>query len=101
MHEEILDSRQKELLSFLKKFKRSFYLVRGTSIGLQIGHRRSIDFDLFTQGKINKQRIKSYLLELPFTQTILSEDIDQLHYLINDVKVTFFSFPFPIPHKVY
>ncbi len=95
MHEEILNGNQKELLSFLKKFKRSFYLVGGTAIALQIGHRRSIDFDLFTRGKINKLRIKAFLGELPSKQTILFEDVDQLHYLINNVKLTFFSFPFP------
>lgn len=100
MHEEILNGNQKELLSFLKRFKRSFYLVGGTAIALQIGHRRSIDFDLFTQGKINKLRIKAFLRELPSKQTILFEDVDQLHYLINNVKLTFFSFPFPVPHTV-
>jgi len=99
MQINILNPKQSELLPYIKKFKRSFYLVGGTSIALYIGHRRSVDFDLFTFGKINKQRIKINLLDIPFKQTILFEDIDQIHFIINGVKVTFFSFPYNIEHQ--
>ena len=47
MHKEILSENQIELLTLVKQFKRDFYLVGGTAIALHIGHRRSIDFDLF------------------------------------------------------
>jgi hypothetical protein len=47
MYKEILSSEQQELLPLLKTFKREFYLVSETAIALHIGHRRSIDFDLF------------------------------------------------------
>ncbi|MDO8952122.1 MAG: hypothetical protein Q7U86_05815 [Draconibacterium sp.] len=47
MHREILSNEQVNLLSIVKQFKREYYLVGGTAIALQIGHRRSIDFDLF------------------------------------------------------
>ena len=47
MHKEILSKYQIELLPLLKQFKREYYLVGGTAIALHIGHRRSIDFDLF------------------------------------------------------
>ena len=47
MHREILDENQLNLLPLLKNFKREFYLVGGTAIALHIGHRASIDFDLF------------------------------------------------------
>jgi len=46
MHKNILNSNQLELLPLVKEFKRTFYLVGGTAIALQIGHRQSIDFDL-------------------------------------------------------
>jgi len=48
MHTEILSKEQKELFPFLKRYQRSFYLVGGTAIALHLGHRRSVDFDLFT-----------------------------------------------------
>ncbi|MFA6400510.1 MAG: hypothetical protein WCX31_02630 [Salinivirgaceae bacterium] len=86
MYNNILNERQNELLPFLNKFKRTYFLVGGTSIALYIGHRRSVDFGLFTYGKINKQRIKAALLEVPFKKTILFEDVDQLHFIINEVQ---------------
>ncbi len=100
MHVEILNKQQAELLPYLKKFQRTFYLVGGTAIALHIGHRRSIDFDLFTSSKLVKYRIKSKVNEIPLKQIPIFEDYDQLHLHLNNVKLTFFSFPFSVPHPV-
>lgn len=54
MHTEIFSPGQIELLPYLKAFNRSFYLVGGTAVALHIGHRRSVDFDLFTSAALNK-----------------------------------------------
>jgi len=50
-------------LSFISGFKRNFYLVGGIAIALHIGHRRSIDYDLFTSKPINKSLIKKKIKE--------------------------------------
>ncbi len=100
MHTEILDKRQAELLPYLKRFQKSFHLVGGTAIALHIGHRRSIDFDLFTNSPLVRYRLKKMLEQIPFSQVLLFEDYDQLHVQINSVKLTFFSFPFSVPHPV-
>jgi hypothetical protein len=100
MHSEILDKKQVELLPYIKNFKRTFYLVGGTAIALHLGHRRSIDFDLFTASNLIKHRIKSKLNLIPFKQIPIFEDTDQLHLHINNVKLTFFSFPYVINHSV-
>jgi len=100
MHKEILSKKQAELLPYIANFKRSFYMVGGTAIALHIGHRRSIDFDLFCSSKLVKSRVKNTLNKLPFKQQLLFEDFDQLHKLINGVKFTFFSFPYSIKHDV-
>jgi len=100
MHTEIFTDNQVELLPFVKKFQRSFYMVGGTAIALHIGHRRSIDFDLFASSKLNKSRVKSTLLQVSFDQLPIFEDYDQLHLLINQVKVTFLSFPYPVQHPI-
>ncbi len=78
MHTEILSDTQKELLPLIAQFKRSFYMVGGTAIALQIGHRQSIDFDLFTLSKINRTRIKHAVSQMPFKSQILFED--QVHF---------------------
>ena len=88
------------MLPYIKGFQRSFYMVGGTAIALHIGHRRSIDFDLFTLNRLNKSRIKGKLLQIPFKQMPIFEDYDQLHLLINKVKITFFSYPYSIQHPI-
>jgi hypothetical protein len=100
MHTEIFSPGQIELLPYLKAFNRSFYLVGGTAVALHLGHRRSVDFDLFTSVALNKPRIRAKLVQIPFNQTPVFEDYDQLHFMINNVKLTFFSYPYPVRHPV-
>ena len=56
MHDEILNVAQKKLLPLMAQFKREYYLVGGTAIALHIGHRRSVDFDMFKPTAINHKR---------------------------------------------
>jgi hypothetical protein len=48
MHRDILSENQIRLLPLIKTYSTDFGLVGGTAIALHLGHRRSIDFDLFT-----------------------------------------------------
>lgn len=57
MHLEILSKEQKDLLPILSSFKKEYYLVGGTTIALDIGHRESIDFDLFKITAIRKNDV--------------------------------------------
>ena len=97
MHIEILNKKQKELLPLIAEFSKQYYLVGGTAIALYIGHRSSIDFDLFTQKKLKRKQIKNIIIDKGFNvETIIYEAFDQMHLIINSVKLTFFQFP----HKV-
>ena len=53
---------------------KDFYLVGGTSLALQRGHRLSIDIDLFTcvpYGEMNTSKIEAALIEMfPYTDRI-------------------------------
>ena len=98
MQVDILSNEQRELLPFISQFKKSFYLVGGTAIALYIGHRRSIDFDLFTDKQISRTQIKQKVFSLPYKKQVLFEDVDQSHFIINNVKITFFHYPYPIEH---
>jgi len=60
LHKEILSPEQIELLPFLKKFKNNFGLAGGTAVALQIGHRRSIDFDLFSHKFFKNISLEKY-----------------------------------------
>jgi len=57
MHKEILSAAQVTLLPLVQEFKREYYLVGGTAIALHIGHRQSIDFDLFKFAAINYKKV--------------------------------------------
>lgn len=98
MHKEILSSTQIELLPFIKEIKRNFYLVGGTAMSLQIGHRRSIDFDLFKSAEtLNLKAIKaSYKKIRTKEKRIIYESFDQIHFQVKDVKITFFAYPYKI-----
>jgi hypothetical protein len=100
MHTAILTEKQNELLPYLRIFKRKFYLVGGTAIALHLGHRRSIDFDLFCKTDVNKKDIRKKLGTFPFKIVKLSEDTDQIHFVINDIKITFFNYPYEMEHTV-
>lgn len=103
MHPEILSQQQDDLLKYLMAFKRKYYLVGGTAIALHLGHRRSIDFDLYTSKATEKNRLRKNLMLIPYKQIPLFEDVDQLHIMVNGVKLTFFYYPFQIdcPVKVF
>ncbi|MDX9883401.1 MAG: nucleotidyl transferase AbiEii/AbiGii toxin family protein [Prolixibacteraceae bacterium] len=96
MHHNILSQSQTDLLPLISSFNREYYLVGGTAIALYLGHRRSIDFDLFKYGNINhKKNIdKIRAFNMPFAVT--RHVSEQLNLTIKDVKVTFFEYPFKI-----
>ena len=93
MHSEILTKEQQELLPLIKLFSKKYYLVGGTAIALNIGHRRSIDFDLFTDQDIKRKSIGNVIEKSGFkVEKLLYEAFDQMHVIINSVKITFFNF---------
>ena len=73
----------------------------GTAIALHIGHRKSIDFDLFTNLPLNKKKISSEIQKLNAKTQPIYFDIDQQHYIINEVKCTFFHYPYQIEHTEF
>lgn len=104
MHTEILDNNQIALFSSLNVFKKKFYLAGGTAIALHIGHRKSIDFDLFSESNFNSNQIlgklKGSLGDDHFH--LLYKEEGQLHLMVKNVKLTFYHYPYKIPvHKEF
>lgn len=100
MYPNILNKNQEDLLPLIKEFKREFYLVGGTAIALQLGHRQSIDFDLFKKTKINKKKISDKISSFGFDFKLIYTESNQLHLLVNGVKLTFFEYGFDVQHKL-
>ncbi len=100
MHKEILSEKQVELLPLVKQFIREYYLVGGTAIALHIGHRRSIDFDLFKYSELKPKNIVSKIAESKFLFQITRRVTEQINVNINNVKFTFYEYPFKVEAKL-
>ena len=94
------------LLILLKKLMKSdvfkdYFLVGGTSLAMQIGHRRSDDIDLFTQKEINKDEIGDYLFS-NYRSKVLVINSQKIIYQvkINDIKVDFVKHPYNLVEAV-
>lgn len=91
---KILPDCQKELWEdFKKSLPKHFVLYGGTAIALQLGHRQSVDFDLFTSKELNPD----YLLnQIDFLKSakIIQLKPDALSVIIEKkepVKISFFG----------
>jgi hypothetical protein len=100
MHKEILSLKQVELLPLVRQFKREFYLVGGTAIALYIGHRRSIDFDLFKYTSLHPKAIIAKVSSTGLVYSITRRVSEQLNMTVNEVKFTFFEYPFQLEAKI-
>ena len=89
-----------ELLELLKKLMSEnlfseFNLVGGTSLALQLGHRNSIDIDLFGNQDINQILFEEKIREFGKVE-IYQSSKNILITQINDVKVDFVNYKYPL-----
>ena len=96
MHDEILSGEQKKLLPLVKKFFSEFGLVGDTAIALHLGHRRSIDFDLFVEVDFDSGKIRNLIRQTHKLQKVFVDNPGELTILIDGVKLTFYKYPFNI-----
>lgn len=94
MHLEALKSKQKEIFKKLPAFS-DFYLVGGTALALQIGHRISIDFDLFRKKELDKNFIaKIYKVFKNDHLRFSLRHSEQINLEVNSVKFNFVKYPY-------
>jgi Nucleotidyl transferase AbiEii toxin, Type IV TA system len=89
-----------DLLELLKKIMSEklfsdFNLVGGTSLSLQMGHRNSIDIDLFGNSEINFELFIEKLSEYGEVKVAQSTK-NILITKINDIKVDFVNYKYPL-----
>jgi predicted nucleotidyltransferase component of viral defense system len=81
---------------------KDYTLVGGTALALQIGHRFSVDIDLFTQGDIQKDEIFSYLkntYQENFQPVNIQNRIVQM--IVKEIKVDLVSYSPPLLEPAY
>lgn len=80
----------------MSSFRKEYYLVGGTAIALQLGHRRSVDFDLFKSASINHKKNLDRIAQSGYPYIVTRRVSEQMNLVVNDVKLTFFQYPFPV-----
>lgn len=96
MHKEVLTVSQIKLLPLVKEFSRDFGLVGGTAIALHLGHRRSIDFDLFTNKEFDNLRVRGKIAKYIKIDQVITDESDQFTVVVKGVRLTFLNYPFKI-----
>lgn len=95
-HLETLTPELKKLFPKLGSFKDTFYLAGGTALALQIGHRVSVDFDLFSDTSIKKTLLNLVEQSLGVgASEVFVNKSTELTLVIAGVKCTFLEYPFP------
>lgn len=96
LYKQTVNPRLLEILSALMNHPifNEFQLVGGTSLALQIGHRESIDIDLFGFGELEELEVSEFLSSLGKVQ-VLKKSKNILIYSVDGVKVDLVSYKYP------
>ena len=76
----------------------NYYLVGGTALSLQMGHRISDGIDLFTEEKIPRDRIIKFATNIRKNVEIINNDdtIYQIFFPNGNLKVDFVQYPYKL-----
>jgi hypothetical protein len=99
LHVEALEREQQEILRLTAGpvTSRGFYLAGGTALALHLGHRRSLDFDWFTETSLSDPLLLAQQLReqhIPFETD--STERGTLHGMVAGVRVTFLEYRYPL-----
>jgi predicted nucleotidyltransferase component of viral defense system len=79
-------------------FSQRFYLAGGTALSLQIGHRRSVDFDFFsTLDELNEKSRNEIIAGISSFPTQVIESVGgNLLIVVDDILMGFFTYSYPL-----
>ncbi len=93
---DILSTEQKDILPDIQDINKNFLLVGGTAIALHLGHRKSIDFDFFSEQEFDMDSLKNQLRKNLSFDKILIDKANEFTFISKGVKITYLYYPFPI-----
>ena len=98
---DVLPDEQLDLFEMLSNedWIKEFYLVGGTSLALQIGHRQSIYFDFFIKKNFTNREIINKLVELGNFE-LFNEADNTINGLLNNVNISFLKYEYPAVRKL-
>ena len=98
MHIEILSDAQRRALALLDKALTGtdFYLAGGTALSLQVGHRRSIDFDWFVRKLGEPEALFRLLKTLEIDYMVQSVSFETVYLTVEGVQNSFIGYDYPM-----
>jgi len=95
-HPEAVSPAARNLLSALGPVPpfSKFYLAGGTGLALRLGHRRSVDFDFFSEESFDEEALLAVLKG--HSPRVLSRAPSTLDLLLLEIKVSFIGYPYPL-----
>ena len=96
LHYEAVKPRLLELLRMLmrKEFLNSFRLVGGTALALQLGHRDSVDIDLFGDDYLDDIELRTLLNDLGQYTPLKQSKVIKI-FEVNKIKIDFVTYKYP------
>jgi hypothetical protein len=80
---------------FKNELSSGFYMAGGTALALHLGHRKSVDIDIFCEKFFSENQIKEAILQKEDSVLIQQEE-GTLHCMIKNIKVSVFHYPYPV-----
>ena len=98
MHLEILDEHRIHLVRELAKIPETagFYLAGGTALSLQLGLRKSYDFDFFSEKRFNSNALLAQMKERWADLKVIHMDQDTCDVILDGVQTSFLWYPYPL-----
>lgn len=96
MFEKVISPHSIKIIKRIYPFVKDFYLAGGTALALQFGHRKSFDFDFFTQKKFNV----NFLINHFKPSKIEHASKYTLNCEINNIRFSFLFYEYPLTQKI-
>ncbi len=99
-HWDVVTPKMQRLLIYIgeQPFSHRFYLAGGTALSLQIGHRRSVDFDFFsTTDEVDEKSRDEIITGISSFPTEIIESVGgNLLMVVDGVRIGFFGYGYPL-----
>ena len=100
LHWETLDKKRIALLPKLKFLEeQGFYLAGGTALALQIGHRRSLDFDYYVTKDFDSEKILRGFQGIGSSVVLIQKAENTLIVKVDLVDISLFAYPYKLLKK--
>lgn len=102
LHKKAVEPGTLELLKSICQLQEleNFALIGGTNLALRFGHRMSVDLDFFCTQKFSERELEQTIYSNFQNSQISHSDYQTRQYFIDNIKVEFIGFRYPLLHDL-